>query len=113
LLGLPSPRHAGRFAIVQVDADLSLDFIDAGRAIAQQRCHASRSRTIGALAHGRDCWHALNSPLPNGPLIDRAGAPRWVASMNRSRQPDSTTRGSPSAACSDSGGALKEWRVPL
>jgi catechol 2,3-dioxygenase-like lactoylglutathione lyase family enzyme len=28
LLGLPPPRHAGPFAMVEIDADLSLDFID-------------------------------------------------------------------------------------
>lgn len=30
LLGLPPPHHAGPFATVQVDAELSLDFIDTG-----------------------------------------------------------------------------------
>lgn len=36
LLGLPPARQMGLFAIVQVDADLSLDFIDAEGPIAPQ-----------------------------------------------------------------------------
>ena len=36
LLGLPPPRLVGPFAIVQVDADLSLDFIDAAEPMQSQ-----------------------------------------------------------------------------
>ena len=36
LLGIPPPRYAGPFAMVQIDADLSLDFLDAEGTIRQQ-----------------------------------------------------------------------------
>jgi catechol 2,3-dioxygenase-like lactoylglutathione lyase family enzyme len=36
MLDLPPPRHAGPFAMLQVDADLSLDFIDAEGAVQPQ-----------------------------------------------------------------------------
>lgn len=36
LLGLPPPRRAGPFAMVQVDADLSLDYLDAEGTIRPQ-----------------------------------------------------------------------------
>lgn len=36
LLGLPPPRYAGPFAMVQIDADLSLDFLDVDGTIRQQ-----------------------------------------------------------------------------
>lgn len=36
LLGLPPPRSVGPFAIVQIDADLTLDFIDAEDSVQPQ-----------------------------------------------------------------------------
>lgn len=36
VLGLPPPQTIGPFAVVQVDADLSLDFLDTAGSIAQQ-----------------------------------------------------------------------------
>lgn len=36
VLGLPPPQHAGSFAMVQIDADLSLDYVDATGTIPAQ-----------------------------------------------------------------------------
>ena len=108
-LGLPPPHHAGPFATVQVDAELSLDFIDAGGTTRPQHYAflvteaefgaifarvrerggtywADSRRREASLSNTWDDGRGVYFDDPNGHLLEVITCPTGAVARRRNRQ---------------------------